>query len=241
MTIKRKAEYVCRKLYQNISGRYVFVIEEGSSTVEVGNKAVKEILRSKAEGENWIKHDKRGAPFLWVNGEKKNPIWISLTDEADCAAALAVAASEGSSLVGVGIDLASVSDFSKDRHFDRFCRFLFCKSEMDYLYALPETKQSIAACSMFSVKEAVIKSIGGAVQSYEESHWGAKMKAIWKEIDLVMLWEEGVATVTGFMEEQFRIMGVSKVKFEVCADEGYAFAAAACFSEISGGMTCNII
>lgn len=243
MTIKRKAEYVCRKLYQNISERYVFVIEKGSSTVEVGNKAVEEILRSKAERGNWIKHDKRGAPFLRADGdgEGRNSIWISLTDETDYAAALVVASPESSSLAGVGIDLASVSDFSKDRHFDRFCRFLFCKSEMDYLYALPERKQSIAACSMFSVKEAVIKSIGGAVQSYEESHGGAKMKAIWKEIDLVVQREEGVATVTNFMEEQFRAMGVSKVKFAVCADEGYAFAAAACFSEISGGMTCNII
>lgn len=41
MTIKRKAEYVCRKLYQNISERYVFVIEKGSSTVEVEIRPLK--------------------------------------------------------------------------------------------------------------------------------------------------------------------------------------------------------
>jgi phosphopantetheinyl transferase (holo-ACP synthase) len=119
-----------------------------------------------------VAYDEREAPY--VPGEQ---VLVSLTDEGDylaCAWALHARESKKPSLVGVGVDLCSASDFEPRPGMERITRLMFSNQEHAIARALCERGSlpglPFAYAALFGAKEAAFKATAHPLRVWYAKH-----------------------------------------------------------------------
>lgn len=135
------------------------VLQNGRTTSEVGAELIRRLHGSCTD----ITHDIYGAPYT-RRKDSKEEVHISLTDEKGYTAGIAVVSAMPSRLKGVGIDIASVSSFSKDTQ--AFEKQFFHPGELEYLAKIEEQKRPLVKTIMFAIKEASLKSMADAIRPW---------------------------------------------------------------------------
>lgn len=137
------------------------IFQVGKTTVEVGEELI-EKLDGTFSG---VYHDFYGAPYIKEeNGIAK---WhISLTDEGNVVAGMAVSTGHDSVLAGIGIDIVSISDFHKSNR-SLEC-FLYYTEEIQYFSDKDPYETARVKAIMFSVKESALKSMADSMRPFME-------------------------------------------------------------------------
>ena len=111
-----------------------------------------------------IRYDERDAPY--VPGDQ---VLVSLADEEDrCACAWATTTDQ--SLVGLGVDLASPTDFADRPGAKRFIRAIFTKRERELAYDINRHDLPLAYATLFGAKEAAFKATARPLRMWYASH-----------------------------------------------------------------------
>jgi phosphopantetheine--protein transferase-like protein len=230
----------CGKVLQ--SGRirqFVLNVTRHSTTHEAATGAIQGLLGTPEPPSatyGRILHDKRKAPVIDMSAElqkelslrKAREILISLTDENEFAAALVVMTAHNSSLSGIGIDLASVSDFLPDARSKRFYQYVFTSHELDYIQRFCEKDQSKAAAVLFASKEAAIKSVSKQVRAFGERCPELFPTANFSEIEIRSKREGFSCHFKGRTADWMRDLGVDEILCSSGFFGQYAFSAASC-------------
>jgi phosphopantetheine--protein transferase-like protein len=230
----------CSKVLQSGGiGQFVLSVTRHSTTHETAIGAIRELLGTPeppSDAGRWILHDTRKAPVidLPVKLQKRlsrrgaREILVSLTDENEFAAALVVMAVHDSSLSGIGIDLASISDFLPDTHSERFYRYVFTSYELNHIQGFCERDRSRAAAALFSSKEAAIKSVSKLVRAFGERHPELFPTANFSEIEIRSKRGSSSCHFKGTTADWMRKLGVDEIRCSQSFFGQYAFAAASC-------------
>lgn len=128
---------------------------------------------SMGEGTRFVTdHDERGAPFVLNRfGIEDTSRIVSLADEHELTAGIVLELSEGSPIVGVGIDLCATDDFTDTPSNDRFCRRLFSDAELTLAAQGIFGPNEMGRAWLFSIHEAAFKATSQAVRAwYEQDH-----------------------------------------------------------------------
>lgn len=110
-------------------------------------------------------HDEREAPF---DAADKN-LLVSLTDENEVAALVWARPRPASQAVGVGLDLASTSDFAGSRG-ERFNPLLFSGTEQDFVRERYPGRTEMGFAYAFSAKEAAFKCLAEPLRRWYQDH-----------------------------------------------------------------------
>lgn len=114
-----------------------------------------------------LTHDEREAPFVMDAPE----LLVSLSDEKGVAVCVWARPREGSALVGLGVDLASVEDFAGERG-DTFNHLLFSKHEQRLVASRYEEagRTEYGYAMAFSAKEAAFKACAAPLRTWYAAH-----------------------------------------------------------------------
>lgn len=118
-----------------------------------------------------LAHDLRGAPYLCdQRGEERSELLLSLSDEGEGLAAVWAQAEEGSTLMGLGIDLCAADRFeARPGRRDR-ARLLLTERERSYAPLLHPDNLPLAHATLFAAKEASFKATAASLRRWYESH-----------------------------------------------------------------------
>ena len=125
-----------------------------------------------AEGDAFLAldHDVRGAPFaIDEGGNELRNVLVSITDEGPARLLAWACVPDGSTVLGIGIDLASTDDWPEDEHGDRFARLLFTDVERK-LISIGEGPVPLRRAKVFSAKEAAFKATAAPLRRWYEEH-----------------------------------------------------------------------
>jgi phosphopantetheine--protein transferase-like protein len=138
-------------------------------TESVGNAAIEQLYNQmgfhESTGHFTIRHDDYGAPFVASDLESELPL-LSLADEGNSAYALAAIPSKNFLLAGVGIDVATVSDFQGDDENAELLHRLFSAQEYMAISGYPRSAQPAQKALYFSAKEAALKSLAPIIRDW---------------------------------------------------------------------------
>ena len=117
-----------------------------------------------------LAHDEREAPYaLRADGCEDCGLLVSLTDEVSLAACAWARLAGGSSVLGLGIDLADPQDFAGERG-ERFNHLLFTEGEQRLVSQLWPGDEPLGYAYAFSAKEAAFKACAAPLRRWYESH-----------------------------------------------------------------------
>ncbi len=248
---------LCRDvLTPQIARSWELVTARDVSTAEVGERAICRVLEeTSGDPSSRLLHDRHHAPYVatvYADGTYDADLYsedvlISITDEDAYACALAAVPSEGSRLAGVGIDLANTRDFRLDCDYERFYRFLFTDNELRMIERVPEETRPVLATSLFSIKEAAVKSVAPLVRRYEATHATERMRARLHDLevlfdgdvrspgDFIADAHRGEVRCFGLTGEHMELIGMSRIRVGLVPGRRYVFAVAICEASLSVG------
>jgi phosphopantetheinyl transferase (holo-ACP synthase) len=118
-----------------------------------------------------IAHDERQAPYVVGDGSGgESRLMVSLTDENDLLGVAWAEPLPDSAVMGVGLDIASTSDFGMDERGDRFVRLLFTQAEQEEAERTHPENVPIGRAFVFSAKEAAFKAASQALRAWHLEH-----------------------------------------------------------------------
>lgn len=117
-----------------------------------------------------LDHDEREAPVrLDASDSWDDTLLVSLTDEEETCACAWARIPEGSSVVGLGIDLASTHDFAGARG-ERFNRLLFTQREHELAPLIGGGDLALGYAFAFAAKEAAFKALAAPLRRWYQTH-----------------------------------------------------------------------
>lgn len=130
-------------------------VSEGGRTVACGG----------GDGVLHVRHDERGAPHV----PSDDNMLVSLTNSCGIGVCAWGTPCIGASVCGIGIDLASTSNFAGENT-ERFNRLLFTEHEREFVreYYRSSFEYGYALC--FSAKEAAFKSLAAPLRTWYRTH-----------------------------------------------------------------------
>lgn len=114
-----------------------------------------------------IQYDEREAPY--VPGDKT---LVSLADEGEVCVCAYAESQPGSSLAGIGVDLASPEDFERPGA-ERFAELIFSPRERELaerMCAKPNMRLAFAYAVLFGAKEAAFKATARPLRMWYQFH-----------------------------------------------------------------------
>lgn len=130
---------------------------------------------SVSHGGSWLRipiaYDERDAPFVCdaAGGEVPGQL-VSLADEGNYVACAWASVGEGSPVVGVGVDIASLEDFSAARTTLRIVQLLFSKREHEHVTGRFKGDVAFGYAAAFGAKEAAFKATAAPLRAWYRSH-----------------------------------------------------------------------
>ena len=116
-----------------------------------------------------VSYDAREAPYT-VDEQGLERTLISLSDEEGFLACTWARPRQGSSLVGVGIDLASPRDFDTSERGRRLTELMFTDAEHDLVNATFSSNLPYGYAVAFGAKEAAFKATAAPLRTWYRSH-----------------------------------------------------------------------
>ena len=116
-----------------------------------------------------VSYDAREAPYT-VDEQGLERTLISLSDEEGYLACVWARPCQGSSLVGVGIDLASPRDFDTSERGRRLTELMFTDAEHDLVNATFSSNLPYGYAVAFGAKEAAFKATAAPLRTWYRSH-----------------------------------------------------------------------
>ena len=118
-----------------------------------------------------IAYDEREAPYVVDDtGRERTDLLISLADEGDLIVCAWARVGAESPLLGVGIDLASTTDFDERPSQQRFIRLLFGETEHQLVAEGWPDDSALGYATAFGAKEAAFKATARPLRSWYEAH-----------------------------------------------------------------------
>lgn len=118
-----------------------------------------------------VVHDERGAPVVLGCGSvsslhhANDDILVSLTDEDGLALCAWALATDAPAVMGLGVDLASTSDFAGSRRCDSDL-LLFSRAELELVPELGGEDLELGYAYLFSAKEAAFKALAAPIRRW---------------------------------------------------------------------------
>lgn len=120
-----------------------------------------------------IGYDEREAPYaVDAAGRERRDLLLSLSDEGDCLACAWAETTEGSRVVGVGVDLCAREHF-RERETPRrrdLSLLLFTEGERELLEGLCPGDPELGKAVLFAAKEAAFKATAAPLRRWYETH-----------------------------------------------------------------------
>ena len=118
-----------------------------------------------------IAYDEREAPFVvGPDGQEDTSLAISLADEGDLLACAWARMTSDSPLLGVGVDLASSSDFDDRPFTQRFIKLVFDDTERTIVRGRWSEDLALGYATAFGAKEAAFKATAQPLRSWYRRH-----------------------------------------------------------------------
>ena len=127
-----------------------------------------------------IAYDGRGAPYVVTDdgapagvepcANEDTSLKISLADEGDFLACVWARTTPGSSILGVGVDLVSTSDFGEKPSAQRFIQLLFTQREREMAPLLFDGDVAMGYAALFGAKEAAFKATAQQLRAWYRTH-----------------------------------------------------------------------
>ena len=129
-----------------------------------------DVLPEKRDVGVTITHDGRGAPLVtYANGQENERFLISASDETDLVV-LCWAELEGETdLVGLGVDVVPIDDFSGDRG-TRLRKLLFTERDREVVERAWTEELEEGYAFAFSAKEAAFKACAAPLRAWYATH-----------------------------------------------------------------------
>ena len=150
---------------------YGIVVREGASSWGAHESGRITIPYGSSAHELPIAYDEREAPYVvGPDGHTEARTLVSLSDEEDRLACAWAVPAPGSSLLGVGIDLASARDFGGRPGTERFVELMFSARERDLARGLYADDAPLSLATLFGAKEAAFKSTARPLRRWYRTH-----------------------------------------------------------------------
>lgn len=146
-------------------------IARGASSWGTRETGAIEIPRADTTLQLGILHDEREAPYVvGSDGHEAEQTLVSLTDEGETLACAWVRTRPGSPLLGIGVDLASSSDFDDRPFTQRFIELVFSDAERELVRTTWPDNLTIGYATVFGAKEAAFKATAAPLRTWYRSH-----------------------------------------------------------------------
>lgn len=150
-------------LYEKNTDKILFYMEKYASTKSLAARIEHMLYKSKNTQSGYIiQHDSSGAPYLSCNGFPQRNFHVSFSDEGLYASAVMIRSSSKSLLSGIGIDLASFSQFPPV--ISELDALFFTPAELEILTIISPREKQITKTIFFSLKEAALKSMADSMR-----------------------------------------------------------------------------
>ncbi|HSA98669.1 MAG TPA: 4'-phosphopantetheinyl transferase superfamily protein, partial [Candidatus Nitrosotenuis sp.] len=198
---------------------FVHIVE----AAEANHVALQCVLNEARLNLSELRNDRRGAPYYCEVLDNEH-VFLSATDEGSLSCAVCVRTDEKSALAGLGIDIAKVAEFEDEKSLRVMSRRLLVYEECKLLQGLDPSFRPQMLATMFSVREAAVKSIADQVRNYEDG--GATLCGMNLTDFMVLANENGQVGVSPRGEAVLRLIGVSTIEAAWDWCEGYVAATA---------------
>lgn len=173
-----------------------------------------------------IAYDERDAPFVVdEDGDEREEELISLSDEGWRVACAWVHAHAGSSIRGVGVDLAASADFAPRPGSETLIRAMFSERERELARELYPDDLPLAYATLFGAKEAAFKATAQALRSWYRAH----SEALEYEVRDFCMTEPGVERGEmrrGAAQAALDRMGIARIEVRYAALDDMALVVA---------------
>lgn len=179
-----------------------------------------------------ISYDEREAPYVVAeHGRTERPgFLISLSDENDHLACAWAQTAEHSSLVGVGIDLASPADFGKREGTERFIALIFSERERALAAELYPDDPPLAFATLFGAKEAAFKATAAPLRAWYSTHTEALAYEV-RDFGMTQRGIERGELRHGAAQRALDRMGITRIEIRHGAVDGLALVVALAYAD----------
>ena len=173
-----------------------------------------------------VSYDEREAPFVTCADGREDPrSLVSLADEGEAIACAWAQRQEGSPLLGVGIDLASTSDFDERPFTQRFIQMVFSSYERELAAAGWPDDLAMGYATAFGAKEAAFKATAAPLRTWYRSH-EEKLSFEVRHFCLVSPHEAQGIMRNGAAQRAMRKMGIAHISVHYAQVDGMALVVA---------------
>lgn len=173
-----------------------------------------------------LAHDQRGGPYaVGEDGRELDDVLLSATDENGHVMRVWAWPEDGSPIVGLGVDLASVEDFDDSPSDQELVELLFTERERELAHELWATRPSFGFAALVAAHEAAFKATARPLRLWYRSH---DEELTFEAMDFSLSSPSVVRgdARDGRAERALEAMGIGRVEVAFAELEGMVFALA---------------
>ena len=210
---------------------YGITIARGATSWGTHESGILTLPMADGDRDLQIAYDEREAPYVvGRDGQEDTRLMISLADEGDLLACAWARIDEGTPLMGVGVDLASSTDFDDRPFTQRFIKLVFDGTERSIVQNGWAADPSLGYATAFGAKEAAFKATAQPLRRWYRSH-DELLEFEVRNFSLVSAHEARGELRDAAAQHAMDKMGISRIEVNYAQVEGIALVVATSLSE----------